>query len=43
MVLSPRLEDFNEDLRLYGPDALRALIRPQLIHEDASRFMALAA
>ncbi|BCH21560.1 hypothetical protein MesoLjLb_13450 [Mesorhizobium sp. L-8-3] len=43
VVLSPRLEDFNEDLRLYGPDALRTLMRPQLIHEDASRFMAPAA
>jgi Toprim domain len=43
VVLSPRLEDFNEDLRLRGPDALEALMRPQLIREDASRFMALAA
>ncbi|RST86550.1 DNA primase [Aquibium carbonis] len=42
VVLSPRLEDFNEDLRLDGPEALRALIRPQLVHEDAGRFMALA-
>lgn len=43
VVLSPRLEDFNEDLRLHGPEALQALIRPQLVHEDAGRFMALAA
>ncbi|MGO4831721.1 toprim domain-containing protein [Rhizobiaceae sp. 2RAB30] len=43
VVLSPRLEDFNEDLRRYGLDALRRLMRPQLIREDASRFMALAA
>lgn len=43
VVLSPRLEDFNEDLRLHGSEALRALIRPQLVHEDATRFMAVAA
>ncbi|NMG38374.1 DNA primase [Chelativorans sp. ZYF759] len=43
VVLSPRLEDFNEDLRLHGSEALRALIRPQLVHEDAGRFMAAAA
>lgn len=43
VVLSPRLEDFNEDLRHHGPEALRALIRPQLAPEDPGRFMALAA
>lgn len=43
VVLSPRLEDFNEDLRLHGPVALRALIRLQLARDDANRFMALAA
>ncbi len=43
VVLSPRLEDFNEDLRRYGPNALRMQMRPQLIREDASRFMVLAA
>lgn len=43
VVLSPRLEDFNEDLRLLGPDALAATIRPQLVPDDASRFMALAS
>ena len=42
VVLSPRLEDFNEDLRLHGSEALRTLIRPQLVHEDAGRFMAVA-
>ena len=43
VVLSPRLEDFNEDRRLLGCEALATLIRPQLVHEDTSRFMALAA
>ncbi len=43
MALTPRLEDFKEDLRRYGPDALEALVWPQLVREDASRFMALAA
>ncbi len=43
VVLSPRLEDFNEDLRRYGPYALRTLMRPQLVQEDASRFVTLAA
>lgn len=43
VVLSPRLEDFNEDLRHHGPEALLALIRSQLAPQDAGRFMALAA
>ncbi|MHB2266277.1 DUF7146 domain-containing protein [Aliihoeflea sp. 2WW] len=43
LVLSPRLEDFNEDLRHHGPEALLELIRPQLAPQDACRFMALAA
>ncbi|MDI6025957.1 toprim domain-containing protein [Corticibacterium sp. UT-5YL-CI-8] len=43
VVLTPRLEDFNEDLRRYGPDALTTLMRRQLVREDASRFMVLAA
>jgi hypothetical protein len=43
VVLSPRLEDFNEDLRLHGIDALRAVIVPHLVPEDADRFLALAA
>ncbi|WEX08492.1 toprim domain-containing protein [Chelativorans sp. AA-79] len=43
VVLSPQLEDFNEDLRLHGIDALRAVIVPHLVPEDANRFMTPAA
>lgn len=43
IVLSPRLEDFNEDLRTDGIDALRAATRLQIAPEDVARFMALAA
>lgn len=43
IVLSPRLEDFNEDLRLHGIDALRTVIVPHLVPEDVNRFTALAA
>jgi hypothetical protein len=41
--LSPRLGDFNEDLRAAGIDALRAAIRVQLAPEDVVRFLALEA
>ena len=41
--LSPRLGDFNEDLRTLGIDALRAAIRVQLAPQDVARFMELAA
>jgi hypothetical protein len=43
VVLSPRLADFNEDLRRFGPEALGALIWPQLVQNDTSRFVARAA
>ncbi|RKO90164.1 Toprim domain-containing protein [Blyttiomyces helicus] len=43
IVLSPRLSDFNEDLRLIGIDALRAGARVQLAPQDVARFMARAA
>jgi hypothetical protein len=43
ITLSPRLGDFNEDLRAAGIDALRAAIRVQLAPEDVVRFMALEA
>lgn len=43
IVLSPRLGDFNEDLRLIGIDALRAGARLQLAPQDVARFMARAA
>ena len=43
IVLSPRLGDFNEDLRMLGSDALRADLRAQLASRDVTRFMAEAA
>ncbi|MET3613531.1 hypothetical protein ABID16_001860 [Rhizobium aquaticum] len=43
IVLSPVLEDFNEDLRRLGLDTLRANLRGQLAPQDVARFMALAA
>lgn len=39
IVLSPRLRDFNEDLRRAGQAALRALLRRQLAPEDVGRFL----
>jgi len=41
--LSPTLEDFNEDLRTLGIDALRAAVRVQITPEDVARFMELPA
>jgi hypothetical protein len=43
IALSPRLEDFNEDLRKLGVDALRASLRAQIPREDVARFMDSAA
>ena len=43
ITLSPRLEDFNEDLRTLGIDDLRAGLRVQIAPEDVARFMELAA
>ena len=43
IVISPRLGDFNEDLRLLGIDALRAAGRVQIAAQDVARFMELAA
>ena len=37
--LSPTLGDFNEDLRHFGLDDLRAALRVQLVPEDVARFM----
>jgi len=37
--LSPRLGDFNDDLRIFGADALRAAMRIQLVPEDVVRFL----
>ena len=39
-ALSPRLGDFNEDLRTLGSDALRAALRVQIAPDDVARFMA---
>jgi hypothetical protein len=39
LALSPRLGDFNEDLRTRGIDALRAGLRIQLAPQDVVRFM----
>ena len=41
VVLSPLLGDFNEDLRQFGIDALRAALRVQIVPEDVSRFFAM--
>ena len=43
ITLSPRLGDFNEDLRPLGVDALRAALRLQLAPQDVARFMEMAA
>jgi hypothetical protein len=43
IVISPRLGDFNEDLRLLGIDALRAASRVQIAAQDVARFLELAA
>ncbi|SDD67999.1 Toprim domain-containing protein [Sphingomonas sp. YR710] len=43
IALSPRLGDFNEDLRTLGVDALRASLRMQIAPEDVARFTELAA
>ncbi|TYO61040.1 DNA primase [Bradyrhizobium hipponense] len=39
IALSPRLGDFNEDLQVFGVDALRAALRFQLAPEDVVRFL----
>ena len=39
--LSPRFDDFNEDLSSHGIDALVAAIRVQIAPEDVARFMEL--
>jgi Toprim domain len=43
IVLSPRLGDFNEDLRILAIDALWAALRIQIVPQDVARFMELAA
>ena len=39
IALSPRLGDFNEDLHVFGLDALRAALRMQLALGDVGRFL----
>ncbi len=39
IALSPRLGDFNEDLHVFGLDALRVELRIQLAPEDVDRFL----
>ena len=41
IALSPQGDDFNDDLRRFGIDALRAAVRVQLVPEDVARFMPL--
>ena len=41
VTLSPQGDDFNDDLRRFGVDALRAAVRVQLVPEDVARFMRL--
>jgi hypothetical protein len=43
IVISPELDDFNEDMRTLGLDALRMEARLQIAPQDVARFMALAA
>ncbi|MEO3434484.1 toprim domain-containing protein [Inquilinus sp. CAU 1745] len=43
ITLSPRLGDFNEDLRTLGSNALLAALRVQIAPEDVARFMELPA
>ena len=39
IIWSPRRGDFNEDLRAFGLDSLRAALRVQLAPQDVARFM----
>jgi hypothetical protein len=39
IALSPRLGDFNEDLHIFGLEALRAALLLQLVPEDVARFL----
>jgi hypothetical protein len=43
IALSPRLGDFNEDLRRFGIDDLRAAVRIQFAPQDVVRFMVWVA
>jgi len=39
LVLSPRLADFNDDLRYLGRGAMRAILHPQLAPQDVAQFL----
>lgn len=39
VMLMPRLNDFNDDLRQMGVDEVRGRLRRQLVAEDAARFL----
>jgi hypothetical protein len=43
IALSPELEDFNDDLRHFGLEALRAAIAEQLMRRDRLRYLKRAA
>ena len=43
IALSPRMEDFNEDLRHLGLEPLRTSIADQLLRRDRVRYLKLAA
>ncbi|BAM86849.1 conserved hypothetical protein [Bradyrhizobium oligotrophicum S58] len=43
IVLCPRLEDFNEDLRAFGWAKLRDMLRDQLLPEDVALFIGAIA
>lgn len=43
IVLSPRMEDINEDLRALGVEPLRTSIAGQLLRRDRVRYLKLAA
>ncbi len=41
--LLPTLGDFNDDIRVFGVDAMRAALRPQLAPEDVGRLISCPA
>ena len=41
--LLPTLGDFNDDIRAFGADAMRAALRPQLAPEDVDRLILIPA
>ena len=39
IILSPRLKDFNDDLRALGVDFMRVWLQTQVAEEDVARFL----